>query len=100
MFEKIDLTDKVKTQKWINKIWREFDRDGSGMLNRREIKKFIITVFEKTGQDTEISDEDFREFFHAVDITGDGRISKSEMQRYFMKLGKMQMKNGIVALEK
>jgi len=33
----------------INKIWQQFDKDRSGELNKREMKKFIVEVFKIAG---------------------------------------------------
>lgn len=76
-----------KTQTMINKIWTEYDKDQSGELSKREMKKFITAIFSEAGVKTEFSGDDFTEFFQQVDKTRDGKISKAEMTHYFVKVG-------------
>ena len=48
MINQLDLgTDLKKTQRLINSMWVEFDRDQSGALNRREMRNFLKKLFEK-----------------------------------------------------
>jgi len=44
-------------------------------------------VFCKAEVDQNFNDHDFNEFFDSIDVTKDGKISKSEMSHYFMKMG-------------
>ena len=68
----------------VNKIWKDFDTDRSGKLNKRESLKFINAFLAAQGKPTATNIE-FNRFFKDFDTNGDGFISKPEMAR-FVKL--------------
>ena len=62
-------TDVMAMQKIITEIWHEFDEDGSGELDKRETKAFLLKTFELSGIEKQFDDEDFEEFYQQVDVT-------------------------------
>ena len=68
----------------VNQIWKKFDADKSGKLNRRETLKFINAWMEYRGRPS-VTSRQFNQFFAKFDVNKDGYISKDEMAQ-FVKL--------------
>ena len=68
----------------VNQIWKKFDADKSGKLNRRETLKFINAWMEYRGRPS-VTSRQFNQFFAKFDVNKDGYISKTEMLT-FVKL--------------
>ena len=69
----------------VNEIWGEYDKDGSGVLEREETRTFVTDILKGLGiNNGQFSDHDFEITFRETDLDGNGVISKSEM-RHFIK---------------
>jgi len=50
-------------RKCVDDIWREYDKDNSGALDKEETKKFVQDTLGNLGSGDEFSDEAFDEVF-------------------------------------
>ncbi|TNV79403.1 hypothetical protein FGO68_gene4179 [Halteria grandinella] len=67
----------------IDQIWSQFDKDGSGQLNRKECREFFDeSNRQMNGASQQITDEEFNAAFAIVDQNGSGLISKDEMKTF------------------
>ena len=67
-------------------IWKEYDKDGNGNLDKEETKAFVKkTLAEMAGAD-EFSDEDFDACFAEFDKDKSGTIEKDEMAIFIKKV--------------
>ncbi|TNV79128.1 hypothetical protein FGO68_gene7018 [Halteria grandinella] len=67
----------------IDQIWSQFDKDGSGQLNRKECREFFDeSNRQMNGASQKITDEEFNAAFTIVDQNGSGLISKDEMKTF------------------
>ena len=74
-------------QQCVDEIWKEYDRDQNGYLDKEECKKFILScVEEMKGVPAPAGDLDFDECFASIDIDANGNISKGEMINLFKKV--------------
>ena len=73
------LDNKDKNEKGVIKIvsdmWKDFDTDGNGKLNRLETFKFVNHFFKSQGK-PEATNAAFDQLFKKFDANGDGFISK------------------------
>ena len=74
-------------RKEVDKIWADFDKDGSGVLEKDEAKKMILSALSDMEDANEFSEADFEECFKEFDKNGSGTIDKEEMAIYLKKLG-------------
>ena len=72
------ITDNLK-KLGIDKIWDDYDEDGSGDLDKEETKKFVIDTMKRLGVDEGFTDEAFNEMFDSIDDDGSGVLGKPEM---------------------
>ena len=72
----------------LDKTWENFDADGSGFIDRKEMRQITIELFKWAkatdsnmfdGKD-ELTDEMIDEQFNKVDIDNNGTISKLEFE--------------------
>ncbi|QRW07043.1 calmodulin [Ceratobasidium sp. AG-Ba] len=59
----------------LRRVFREFDLDGSGMIEKAEMK----AVLEKLGD--KLSDEEIRLIIREVDMDGDGKVNFAEFSK-------------------
>ena len=71
-------TQKIYDQinKLIDQIWDEYDKDGNGVLDKKEAKPFIQQTLNKTGQHQKLNDWQYNAIFDQFDEDGDGTIAK------------------------
>jgi hypothetical protein len=74
----------------IETIWKDFDVDESGYIERTEINEFIDKVFLKAGLDNNINKKVRSEFFRKIDTDQNGQISKDEMASFLVEIGKLE----------
>ncbi len=71
----------------VEKLWSQYDKDGSGMLDKDEAKVFIMSTLADMGAaDAQFSDEDYDACFLEFDVDGSGQISKGEMTAFIKKV--------------
>ncbi len=71
----------------VDDIWAEFDKDGSGVLEKDEAKKCIQSALSVMEDADELSEADFEECFKEFDKNGNGTIEKDEMIIFLKKVG-------------
>ena len=72
-------------KKCVEDIWKEYDKDNSGTLEKPEAKKFVKATLDDM-RSGEFSDADFDECFKEFDADGSGAISKEEMSAFIKKV--------------
>ena len=75
-------------KKCVDDIWNEYDKDGSGALDKEETKLFVKkTLCDMSGVDgDDFSNEDFEACFKEFDKDGNGTIEKDEMAVFIKKV--------------
>ena len=70
----------------IDKIWKDYDDDNSGNLDKKETREFVQKTLAEMGQSEEYNDADFDSYFK--DITGkeEEGISKEGLKAYLLKI--------------
>ena len=65
----------------IEKLFKKFDKDGSGSLEKREIKDLVVSILSsKTFGGDEITDEDHELILSLIDANKDGKVSLQELK--------------------
>ena len=73
-------------RKCVDDIWAEYDKDGSGALDKEETKRFVDnTLAEMEGGDS-VAESDFDVCFREFDKDGSGTIEKEEMAAFIKKV--------------
>ena len=67
-------------------IWAQFDKDGTGALNKTECKTFIKDLLARLGEEPKISEDEFNELFKDFDEDGNGTVSKDEMSLFLRQV--------------
>ena len=73
-------------EKCIEDIWKNYDKDRSGFLDKSETKLFVKNTFQEMGESGEFSEADFEACFKEFDKDGNGTISKDEMKSFIKKV--------------
>ena len=73
-------------EKCIDDIWKTYDKDGSGYLDKAETKQFVKNTLSEMGENGEFSEADFEACFKEFDKDGNGTISKDEMKIFIKKV--------------
>ena len=73
-------------RKCVDDIWAEYDKDGSGQLDRDETKKFVQNTLSEMNDSGEFSEADFDACFKEFDKDGSGTIEKDEMAIFIKKV--------------
>lgn len=60
------------------KAFNEFDKDGSGKLDKEELREAL-----KTKGSNKMTDEEFDELVEEIDTDGDGKLDKDELMKRF-----------------
>ena len=76
--EDSNITNMVK------KIFRKYDKDNSGELERKESLKLINDVFKSVGK-RPVTHALFNQIFSEFDVNGDGVLSEAEMSQFVIK---------------
>ena len=84
---KADLEEVVKT------LFTQLDTDGSGFLEREEVKTIASQLNAKM-QQGDFDEAAFNEAFTRLDKNGDGKIAQEELLSFFMKAAE---KRGLLA---
>ena len=71
----------ARTDKAIEDIFKTYDRDSSGFLDKKETKAFMIQMLGELGMDaTQMTDNEFDQIFHNFDKNHDNVIQKKEIK--------------------
>ena len=73
-------------KKCVEDIWKEYDKDNSGALDKDETKKFVKNTLSEMNDSGEFSEEDFDSCFKEFDKDGSGTIEKDEMAMFIKKV--------------
>ena len=73
-------------EKCIDDIWKTYDKDNSGFLDKEETKEFVKNTLTEMGENGEFSESDFEACFKEFDKDGNGTISRDEMKVFIKKV--------------
>ena len=73
-------------EKCIDDIWKNYDKDNSGFLDKDETKLFVKSTLSEMGENGEFSEADFEACFKEFDKDGNGTISRDEMKIFIKKV--------------
>jgi Ca2+-binding EF-hand superfamily protein len=73
-------------EKCIDDIWKTYDKDNSGFLDKLETKAFVKNTLTEMGENGEFSEGDFESCFKEFDKDGNGTISRDEMKIFIKKV--------------
>ena len=73
-------------EKCIEDIWKNYDKDKSGALDKEETKNFVKNTLTEMGEKGEFSEADFEACFKEFDKDGNGTISRDEMKIFIKKV--------------
>ena len=77
---------KLSVEEQVDQIWGNYDKDGSGTLNKSETRVFIKDLLVKLGEDGKFSDEEFNALFKDFDEDANGTVSKDEMNLFIKQI--------------
>jgi len=84
------MTEEVERDRIINqlvdKIWKDFDTDNSGMLDKPETRRFLMVILKDLPPPNNYEEEKFEQTYLAIDKNGDGFIEKFEMNLFIKSL--------------
>ena len=80
-----DEKDRIYTDA-VEKIWKNFDDDHSGELDKEETRNFLKTVLENCPPPNNYDESKFEATFIEIDTNGDGMVDKQEMITFIKKL--------------
>ena len=70
----------------VEDIWRDYDADGSGELDKEETQKFVFDTLKEMSDDCQFNEADFEKCFTEFDVDGSGTIEKDEMVLFIKKV--------------
>ena len=73
-------------EKCVEDIWKEYDKDGSGALDKEETKLFVKNTLGEINYNGDFSEEDFEACFKEFDKDGSGTIEKDEMALFIKRV--------------
>lgn len=71
------MKDQIETS------FKAFDKDSNGMLDRLELKQFLIAFFDRYKMHVPINEEFIDETFRDIDKNNDGKIQLDEFYPFF-----------------
>ena len=77
-------------QSRIDSIWKTYDRDQSGFLDRQETWNFLSKPGNNLMLGSDLKQSDFDKVFMEIDMNKDGKISKEEMRQLIMRMQNKQ----------
>ena len=79
--KKLEAAGKRKEEEFIKDFFREFDKDGNGVIDREEFR----AVMKQQG--AEVTDKELTQLMKMADIDGNGKIDYEEFALFMKKLG-------------
>ena len=73
----------------IEDIWRRYDKDGSGELDKAETKIFLKNTLLELGETGDFSENDFNTAFSEFDKDNNGTVNKEEMKIFIIKMANL-----------
>jgi Ca2+-binding EF-hand superfamily protein len=68
----------------VEDIWKNFDKDGNGFLDKHELRAFLSSVNTNLGDDA-ANEEKFEQTFKEIDADSSNTITKEEMKAFLAK---------------
>lgn len=66
----------------VDEIWHQFDVDFSGVLDKTEIRQFVLEYLPEFRPDFTFSENEFERVFAQFDLDGNGVVDKTEMTEF------------------
>ena len=79
-----EIEQALKVQ--VDEIWRKYDDDGNGTLDRDEMKTYMQDMLLQMGSYENFNEAEYERIFESFDTDGDGTISKEEMKDFLRKV--------------
>lgn len=70
------MIDDNTLRSFIDKVFANYDRDRSGTLDSSELAGFFNDVFQMSGNQTRINQQQAMQAIKAIDANNDGKASK------------------------
>ena len=68
--------------KCVDEIWKKYDDDDNGYLDKEETKKFVKDTLSDMSDGAGFNDDDFDQCFNEFDNDKSGTIEKAEMVQF------------------
>lgn len=83
MMEKQETADKIrKIDVLISEVWKFYDEDENGYLDRDEAKHLFKDIFANMGQ--KVNEVELKYIMDSVDIDGDQKITEEEFKKLLL----------------
>ena len=89
-------TDPVALESWLDDIWRTYDADDDGEIDKGELKRWIDHTLKVGGIKFPYSKYDLDEVFDKIDITETGRLTRAEMRQFLRSIGSVRPPEKVV----
>ena len=63
----------------IDEVWKVYDSDNNGYLDKKEAKLLFTDIYEAQGQ--KLDNKELNRIMQIIDANGDGRMDKSELKK-------------------
>lgn len=73
-------------EEFFKESFREFDKDGNGVIDRKELRAMIHHFYQLGGHTNEPTDKQIAHLMKMADIDGDGKINYEEFVLFMKKL--------------
>ena len=85
-------TNPAVISRWITDIWLKHDLNDNGLLDKYEVESFLNEVLDQVGLQIDYNLRDLQKLFERMDLlTKDGRISKTDMKFFFIKMNEHKL---------
>lgn len=82
------FTSDADLKAHIDSIFKKYDKDKNGTLDRKELSKFLTDLYKVTGIDRKVTEKEASELIARVDVNSDGNMNKQEMWMAFRGVSK------------
>lgn len=72
--------------KTVDDIWREYDKDRNGVLDKTEMRAFVEATVMQSGNKKGITDAEFNLIFTTFDMDSSNTIEKDEMAVFVKRM--------------